>query len=170
VELTETGMEVVMAESDPTEATLTPTLVETARRRGELHATLVAVEEAIARPAAGREGAWAAFVDVALADLERSIDSHIEITEGPDGLYEDVAKVAPRLTSQLDRLRSEHERMLGQTRELRQRLLACAPSDATAVETIRDDAVALLGLLVRHRRLGSDLLWEAYSVDVGGIG
>jgi len=27
----------------------------------------------------------------------------------------------------------------------------------------------LLGQIVRHRQLGSDLVWEAYNLDIGGI-
>jgi hypothetical protein len=33
---------------------------------------------------------------------------------------------------------------------------------------LREEATALMGLLVRHRQTGSDLVFEAYEVDLGG--
>ena len=42
-------------------------------------------------------------------------------------------------------------------------------SDADAwVESIRDAAITLMGLLVRHRQRGADLVYEAYDVEIGG--
>jgi hypothetical protein len=36
------------------------------------------------------------------------------------------------------------------------------------VDSVRDLGTALLGRLVRHRQRGSDLVFEAYEVDIGG--
>jgi hypothetical protein len=36
------------------------------------------------------------------------------------------------------------------------------------VDTVRDRGTALLGQLVRHRQRGSDLIYEAYSAEIGG--
>ena len=45
--------------------------------------------------------------------------------------------------------------------------LLAAPGAAPA-EQVRDDVTRLLGRLVRHRQRGSDLLYEAWAVDIGG--
>jgi hypothetical protein len=37
------------------------------------------------------------------------------------------------------------------------------------LDEARDDLQRLLGQIVRHRQLGSDLVWEAYNLDIGGI-
>ena len=37
-----------------------------------------------------------------------------------------------------------------------------------AVEAVRVAAVDVLGAISRHRQKGADLVWEAYSVDIGG--
>jgi hypothetical protein len=42
------------------------------------------------------------------------------------------------------------------------------PDSKEDVEEIRDLGTTLLGLLVRHRQRGSDLVYEAYELDVGG--
>jgi hypothetical protein len=36
------------------------------------------------------------------------------------------------------------------------------------VDKIRDLGTLLLGVLVRHRQRGSDLVYEAYELDLGG--
>ena len=36
------------------------------------------------------------------------------------------------------------------------------------VDGVRRLGTALLGLLVRHRQRGSDLVYEAYELDIGG--
>ncbi|MDN5789700.1 MAG: hypothetical protein L0H25_02355, partial [Micrococcales bacterium] len=34
----------------------------------------------------------------------------------------------------------------------------------------REEVTVLIGRLVRHRQAGSDLIYEAYQVDIGGSG
>jgi hypothetical protein len=41
--------------------------------------------------------------------------------------------------------------------------------DAWPLEHARADVQRLLGKMVRHRQLGADLVWEAYSVDIGSV-
>ena len=38
------------------------------------------------------------------------------------------------------------------------------------VLALREEVTALMGQLVRHRQSGSDLVFEAYEVDLGGSG
>jgi hypothetical protein len=42
--------------------------------------------------------------------------------------------------------------------------------DEDAVEAHREACIRLLGRLVRHRQRTSDLIYEAYAVDIGGSG
>ena len=42
--------------------------------------------------------------------------------------------------------------------------------DDDAVEAHREACIRLLGRLVRHRQRRSDLIYEAYAVDIGGSG
>ena len=41
-------------------------------------------------------------------------------------------------------------------------------SDPEAVQALRDHSVRLFADLVRHRKRGLDLVYEAYHVDIGG--
>ena len=42
------------------------------------------------------------------------------------------------------------------------------PHGVEEVDRVRGLGTALLGRLVRHRQRGSDLVFEAYEVDIGG--
>jgi hypothetical protein len=148
---------------------LTPTLAETARRRADLHQALVALEQAISRPAVGREPDWAKDVLRASEELGRTIDEHVEVTERPGGLYDEIATKSPRLANNIGRLREEHPTLRDGTRELIEKLRTTGVGDAWPLDQARDDLQRLLGRIVRHRQLGSDLVWEAYNLDIGGI-
>jgi hypothetical protein len=98
-------------------------------------------------------------------ELSADFREHIDITESPSGLYHALLVTAPRLSNAVNRLIREH----AQITDLVDDLLALANGpDVDDVEAVRDLGVALLGRLARHRQHGSDLLYEAYSVDVGG--
>ena len=142
---------------------------EAARRRADLHHALVDVERAISSPAAGRLDTWTGDVVKRLSILLDSIDEHIEVTERPEGLYQEILHRAPRLSSQVDRLRAEHPALRAGTAELIERLHSIPVGPGWPLDEARDDAQRLLGKIVKHRQRGADLVWEAYNLDIGGI-
>ena len=150
------------------EEPLSDAFAEARRRRADLHHALVGVEEAISGPALGRETAWAAEVALALKELRRTIDEHIEVTERPLGLYDEITARAPRLSSKIERLKEEHPLMRDRATELIARLETTPIGEAWPLDDARDDLQRLLGRIVRHRQLGADLVWEAYNLDIGG--
>ena len=85
----------------------TPTLKEAARRRKTLHEALVALEFATSSPPQGasRTGrrTWSRR-----SPRSAMWDQHVEHTEKPDGLYEEIVTMSPRLSGTIDRLRGEH--------------------------------------------------------------
>jgi hypothetical protein len=78
-------------------------LKEVRRRRAELLESMRAVEQALAAPAPGRHAHWAERVYVALVELSADFGEHIDITEGPDGLYRELLNTAPRLSGPVAR-------------------------------------------------------------------
>jgi len=136
------------------------------RRRAELLESMSAVEHALAAPAPSRQAHWAGRVHVALVELSADFREHIQFTEGSDGLYRELLRTAPRLSGGVARLTCEH----AQIRDLLDNLLACVsgPEVNVDVDRVRDLGTALLGRLVRHRQRGSDLIYEAYTADIGG--
>jgi hypothetical protein len=148
---------------------MTPTLAETARRRADLHHSLIELEQTISRAAVGRETDWAKDVLRRLQDLAHTLDEHIEVTERPNGLYAEISSKSPRLASKILLLSEEHPEIRNATSQLAARLEETSIGEDWPLSQARDDLQRLLGRLVRHRQLGADLVWEAYNLDIGGI-
>ena len=129
----------------------------------------MALEFATSSPAAGRIPDWTAHVVKEITAVRDAWDQHVEHTEKPDGLYEEIVTMSPRLSGTIDRLRGgaprDHRggrRDAGPARAGRDRGLPWPLDDA------RDDLQRLIGKVIRHRQKGADLVWEAYNVDIGG--
>ncbi|HYJ68132.1 MAG TPA: hemerythrin domain-containing protein [Nocardioidaceae bacterium] len=136
------------------------------RRRSELRESMSALELALASPAPEGQARWTERVHVALVELSADFREHIAITEGSDGLYHELLQTAPRLSGAVARLTREHAVM---TRLLDDVLhQVSTPTANQDVDSVRDLGTELLGTLVRHRQRGSDLVYEAFQIDVGG--
>ncbi|MEO8293156.1 MAG: hypothetical protein ABI635_08455 [Actinomycetota bacterium] len=150
---------------------ITPALDAARRRRQTLHEALVHLEQAISSPATGRTSDWSRVVTKEMVSLRDAFDQHVVVTETPGGLYEEIMERAPRLDGKLRRLHAEHPVITQQTAAALERLEAGEVGDEGSpwpIEKARDDLQRLLGLIVRHRQSGADLVWEAYNVDIGG--
>jgi hypothetical protein len=156
---------------EPNSSTPDQALLEALRRhRAELRESMSALETALAAPATAGQARWAQRVHVALMELAGDFREHIDITEGPEGLYREVVRTSPRLSDAVASLTREHQLINGHVDDL---LARVTTPDVTVdmtvdVHRVRDLATALLGRLVRHRQRGSDLVFEAYEVDIGG--
>lgn len=143
-------------------------LLDVGRRRTELRAAMDALESALAAPVGpgASAAAWAARLQDALHRLYDDVGGHISITEGPDGLYAELAKHSPRLTHAVVGLTEEHADVLRRIEELL--TLADVGDGATAASQARKAGTELLGVLMRHRQRGADLVFEAFGLDIGG--
>jgi hypothetical protein len=145
---------------------MTDALGEARERRAGLRSALGEVERSLASPAAGRPDAWVKTLRSDLQRLSEALDLHIRASEAPGGLLDDIMNSEPRLAHKVERARKEHE-------ELRYRMdrVLDAVSDERAVDdatikAAREQVVEVLGGIVRHRHLGADLVYEAFSVDI----
>jgi hypothetical protein len=138
---------------------------ELRQRRAELRGSISALEHALASPATGGPGRWGERVHVALVELSADLSEHVRITEGPDGLYQELMKSAPRLSGAVSRLTREHTAVRDQIDRL---LEYVDQPEAVDTTRARELGTELIGTLVRHRQRGSDLVYEAYEVDLGG--
>jgi hypothetical protein len=134
-------------------------------RRADLRESIGGLERALAAPAPNRLQAWFHRVHAALGQLSADFREHIDITEGSGGLYGELLTTEPRLSNTVARLTREHV----QVRDSLATLLArTSGPEFPDVERVRDIGTRLLGQLARHRQRGSDLIFAAYSVDLGG--
>jgi hypothetical protein len=134
--------------------------------RAELRGSMGALELALASPAAGRVGAWAERVSVALGELSADFRTHVAVTEGPHGAHREVLDSAPRLSNAVDHLVAEHAVIAALIADLLARSSNPVPDED--VDAVRELATGLLGRLARHRQRGADLVYEAYETDIGG--
>ena len=141
-------------------------LEELRRHRAELRESLSALEDALAAPATSDRARWAQRVHVALVELSGDFREHIDITEGPNGLFRELVKTSPRLSDAVASLTREHVLICGQVDNLLARVTA--PDVIKDVVRVRALGTMFLGRLVRHRQRGSDLVFEAYQFDIGG--
>ena len=137
--------------------------------REQVQRSLVALEGALAAPAPGRVTDWAREVSARLHDLRGELARHVEITEGPDGLYDEILGLAPAHARALAALRAEHGVIGDAIRDALAKLPAGpGPDDADEwVADRREESTTVLGRLVRHRQRGSDLTWRAYNIELG---
>ena len=141
-------------------------LKELGQRRAELRESMSALEFALAAPARGDTVRWAAHVQAALAELSSDLREHVTMTEGPDGLYQEIIETAPRLSEAMDRLTEEHRAI---SAAIEHQLAAVSSADALGeIDRVRAEGTDLLMTLVRHRQRGADLVYEAYEFDIGG--
>lgn len=87
--------------------------------------------------------------------LSTAIAEHLAATEGEHGLYAEILAADPRLTFAVETLIREHADL----RRALQRDIAGMSEKQLAELTRRLD---------RHCQRGNDLVYEAYSVDIGG--
>jgi hypothetical protein len=142
--------------------------LEAARgQRLSLRRAIAGLEEALTVPdgPGGQDGLPTRLVP-ALERLREVFAVHVEVTEAPGGLYQEILENAPRLANRVTRFRREHAEI---TEGIRRGLAECATADTPAdVQALRDHSVRLFADLVRHRKRGLDLVYEAYHVDIGG--
>jgi hypothetical protein len=147
---------------------------ELRRRRAELLEAIRTLEQALAAPVPGGQIRWVQRVSDALLELSGDFHDHVELTEGPSGLYGKVNRSSPRLAHMVDRLTHDHATLTNLISELLTVVgqaagtFARGDSMLAALDEVRERGTTLIAALVRHRQRGSDLMYEGYSVDIGG--
>jgi hypothetical protein len=139
-------------------------------QRLSLRRAIAGLEDALAATddpdGLGGQDALPARLGPALGGLQEVFAVHVEVTEAPGGLYQEILENAPRLANRVTRFRREHAEITDGIR--RAMAESATASDPEAVQALRDHSVRLFADLVRHRKRGLDLVYEAYHVDIGG--
>lgn len=129
-------------------------------RRRALYDSMRQLEASAAQPS--RQSDWANGVGEALAGLESALRRHITEIEGPDGLFSEVIDRAPHLEPDVQRLRKEHQDLVSSCLSALE-VARARPVDAASV---RRKVLGILALIALHRQRGSELLFDAYNVDL----
>jgi hypothetical protein len=144
------------------EASTTPTraLEQAKGQRLSLRRAIDELHDALGAPG----GATSERLAPCLEHLRVVFGVHVEVTESPGGLYEEIMEIAPRLANKIAGFKREH---LSITRAISSALEEL-PDIGMALPDLRRRLDRLYELLARHRRRGADLVYEAYHVDIGG--
>jgi hypothetical protein len=137
------------------------------RARGYRHGVRSAMSElehVLAAPQTTGVDEWVAAVAGRLERLRGAFERHVANAEGEGGLFEEVAQEVPRLIPRIDKLRADHVRLTAELTALARQL--DGPPAAAAVADVRRAGIDLLAHLAHHRYRGSDLVYEAYNVDI----
>jgi hypothetical protein len=146
-------------------AMATPTAVARAgERRQALHAAMDELEGAVARPTAG--AGWLDRVEEGLVAVKAGLEAHIEEVEASDGLLAEIIAIAPRLSADVMELEDEHLPLLLALHRTERGLQAARKGGDEERNALRRRATTLLGRLTVHRQHGSDLVFEAYNMDI----
>ena len=134
-------------------------------QRGNLKAAATHFQEVATDVTADRD-AWIAAVGGALSGLGTAWQEHVEFTEGPDGLFEELLDDSVEVAPEVDHLRRDHEVLvaaMGRAQELLASPTA-GPDDTKLLQSL----TGIVKQVDQHRRRGADLLYQVYSVDVSG--
>lgn len=145
-----------------------PTALGAARiERAGLHDALVALEAAVAAPVPGRVADWGRAVHEALVTVTAVFERHLAVTEGADGLFADIVQTSPRCARAVAAIRAHHRTLGTELAEATAHARTLDPvQDAAA--GLREHVMRLLAAFIRHRQMGSDLVYDAYATDIGG--
>jgi len=122
------------------------------------------VFEQISGDVGARRDTWLVAVNVALDSLADAWHEHVAFTEGPNGLFEELLDDSVEVAPEIDRLRRDHEVL--DTHVARARELLAQPTAGPDDTRVLLSLTGIAKLVDHHRRRGSDLLYQVYSVDV----
>jgi hypothetical protein len=141
----------------------TPVLARVGPQRGRLRDALVAFRDASgdrSRPADD----WIVIVGAALAALRSAWHEHVEFTEAPNGLFDQLLDDSVDVAPDIDHLRRDHLVVTSAMTRAGE-LLAGRDAGIDDVKLLQTLA-GVAKLVEQHRRRGADLLYQVYSVDL----
>jgi hypothetical protein len=136
-------------------------------QRGRLRGAASAFQATASAPGGSTteaRAAWLSALRRTLASLAVAWREHVEFTEAPDGLFDELLDDSVEVAAEVDHLRRDHQVLfaaMARTRELLDSPTA-GPDDTKLLQSLAGVAKQV----EHHRRRGADLLYRVYSVDV----
>ncbi len=130
----------------------------------DLRALLRALEQQV-QQSAGSD-AWLEKLRGTLSRLVDLCSEHFELEERA-GLHVELREQSPRLASRLEKLLSDHSRIL----EALRRLVTDLPTESTAsggVDTLKERILGMVAAVHEHERAENEIMMDAYWEDLGG--
>ena len=125
------------------------------------------LEEALASAAPGREREWNQCVTANLHAVADLLEEHVNLADAADGLLADIETTRPALMHRVERLRHEHQDLLQQARALHRQIAQRGEGELADFRDVRHRTTWLLNYLRHHQAAETDLMFEAFSRDIG---
>ena len=106
---------------------------------------------------------WATDAIAALFKVRESLGEHIEVTEAPGGLFEEILERAPRLTHEVHAVREGCKTLDAKIADV---LVTLTDPGADGVH-LSERMNELHHAIEAQRKREADLVFEAYEVDIG---
>jgi hypothetical protein len=138
----------------------------TSREYETMVRAVLAMEEALASPAPGRERAWKDRIRRELAVVTGLLQEHCSSAEDSDGLLTQVESALGRSYEVME-ARREHDRLVHEAVTLLAALEEFPDEEPLTYQQVRSRAAGFTAALRRHQAREADLLMLAYARDVG---
>jgi len=135
--------------------------------RSNLLEAIRRLETAVCAPAPLRELEW---VNTVRADVERvcsALELHRETVQKPGGLYEQIEKEAPQFSRRLDYMRTTNRQLIARGELLLDDVRRGSDGEAIAFMAIREQAINLMSGIRHQQAREVDLVYEAFTQDIG---
>ena len=125
------------------------------------------LEQALATASFDREGVWAQRLIDSLGSLQTALRETRESAQSEGSMLGVLVRECPRLQGRADRLRKDYDALQKQVEKICLDLLADSPTSPQDVEQTREQLAHLLAKLRHVQAIETELLFEAYQVDIG---
>lgn len=136
-----------------------------AARRQMLEA-MHTLEDALARPAPGREVEWLSSVHGALALMREGLDHCDLVSFADNSLLSEIRAMQPRLEGHIHVIRDEYRSIIRLARMIQDEITDNA-DERPSISFMRRQLRQLLANLKLHQEHETDLVYEAFQTDLG---
>jgi hypothetical protein len=136
-------------------------------KHGEVLEAMHHLEAALASAAPGRERAWVKRVIKELCKVSTLLDDHARSAEADDGLLSMIEVAHARLAHRVDQLRRENRDLRETAHSLEHRLAQDDERNLPNFREVRHGISSMLNAARHYRAAENDLVFEAFSTDIG---
>lgn len=137
------------------------------RERNDLVEAIHRLENAVGRAAPGREEEWASEVRQDMRSVYEALQAHREAAEKQGGLYEQIEREAPQFVRRLEYMRSTNRQLINRSRLLLEEVTENLDGEAMPFMAVREHAIDLMSAIRHQQAREVDLVYEAFSHDLG---
>jgi hypothetical protein len=135
--------------------------------RARMLKAMAALEASLASGAVSRQMAWQKRVVAALGVLEVAMEAQTKELKSGEGVLAGILERAPRFERQVRQLRDQYADLARQIKSLREQFTNVDDEELPEVGDIRQRLAWLITAIRHFQARESDLLQEAFCVDIG---